>query len=122
MPRKQHGMITEVVLAVGAKMAYEFESMFNLDFDGDRATLLILPDVRYTVPTWQNQSANKSSRVCELDADSTHDFEIRIAGWTDGVDVVRVEEGTAVPVAIDGPGTRFRVHAGRYELTRHPTK
>ena len=96
--------------------------MYNLGFDGDRATLLILPDVRYTAPTWQNRSAKPSSPICELDADTMHDFEIRIAGWTDGVDVVRVEEGTTVPVSIDGPGTRFRVHAGRYELTRHPTK
>ncbi len=96
---------------------YSGTGMYVLEFGGDRANLLILPDVRYTYPPWQ-RAGKPLKRVCELDAEAVHMFELHLEGWTDGVTVARMEGDTAEPLILDGPGTRFTASPGRYLLRR----
>ena len=98
-------------------VTYGGTGLYVLEFDGDTAELQILPDVRYTYPPWQR--ATKSlRRVCELDAEAVHTFELHLEGWTDGVEVARLEGVHAVLLPLEGPGIRFRAGPGQYRLTR----
>jgi hypothetical protein len=99
-------------------VTYSGTGLYVLEFGSDQAELLILPDIRYIYPPWQRRGPSPLTRVCELDAETTHTFELQLAGWTDGVEVVRLEGDHAIPLTIDGPGTRFRARPGQYRITR----
>ena len=99
-------------------VTYGGTGLYVLEFAGDRAELLILPDVRYTYPTWQRKGPRPLQRVCELDADASNVFQLHLAGWTDGVELARLEGDQTIPLTTDGPGTRFLAVPGQYRLTR----
>jgi len=110
----------EIIAGCGTSplASYGGTGMYVLEINDDCVDLLILPDVRYTYPTWQRRSSKSPERVCELDTEAVHIFELRLAGWTDGVEVARLEGDRATSLTMLGPGTRFRAGPGQYQLTR----
>ena len=99
-------------------VSYEGTGMYQLEFADNRAVLRILPDVRYTYPPWQRRGSKPSERVCELNPQAEHVFELRVEGWAKGVEVMRFEKGENVPVVTRDAGTRFVARPGRYQLAR----
>jgi hypothetical protein len=99
-------------------ITYGGTGLYVLEIDRDRADLLILPDIRYAYPPWQRRGSKSPDRVCELDTEARHTFELHLAGWTDDVEVARLEGDRSKPLTIEGPGTRFRAKPGQYRLTR----
>ena len=99
-------------------VTYDGTGMYVIEFDGDRTELRILPDVSYTYPPWQRHYAKPPERVCELDTECQHTLQLHVAGWTDDVEVSRLERGETVPVTKVGSGTSFHIRPGRYRLVR----
>lgn len=99
-------------------VSYAGSGMYVVQFDGDRADIQILPDVRYLYAPWQRRSGKVTEPVCELDVNVEHLFELHLEGWTKGVDVTRLEQGKVVSIPTDGPGARFHARPGQYRLSR----
>ena len=99
-------------------VTYGGSGMYHLNIDGNVAELRILPDVHYTYPPWQRRSARQPQRVCELDSESEHLFELHLDDWADGVTITRVEGDKALPVIKNDRRTRFPATPGEYRLER----
>lgn len=99
-------------------VTYDGTGLYTMEINDDQARLRILPDVRYRYPTWQRSPSNPPQRVCVLDTNAEHFFELHMPGWTDNVEVVRLERDQALPVVKEGGDTRFRARPGQYRLSR----
>lgn len=112
----------KVIVGCGSSpiVTYDGTGQYVLELEGNQAELLILPDVRYAYPPWQTKGAKPLERVCELDAEAVHVFELRLEGWTDNVEI-SIRDGVPVaPLTTEGTGTRFHASPGQYRLTKSP--
>lgn len=103
-------------------VSYDGTGQYVLEFSKDQAELLILPDVSYTYPIWQRRNFSAAQRLCELTTDVMHVFELHVEGWTTGAEVIRLTDNESVPIARNGPRTRFLASPGRYQLSRSRTE